>query len=51
MILAWDSPFNGPMVIELTLAPIWLPHWPACKWTISLMFAGCVGGKEVKLGK
>ncbi len=19
----------------LTLAPIWLPHWPACKWTIS----------------
>lgn len=21
----------------LALAPIWLPHWPACKWTISLM--------------
>ena len=21
----------------LTLAPIWLPHWPACIWTISLM--------------
>ena len=19
----------------LTLAPIWLPHWPACMWTIS----------------
>lgn len=22
----------------LTLAPIWLPHWPACRCTISLMF-------------
>ena len=21
----------------LTLAPIWLPHWPACRWTISLI--------------
>ena len=21
----------------LTLAPIWLPHWPAWRWTISLM--------------
>ena len=20
-----------------TLAPIWLPHWPACRWTISLI--------------
>ena len=20
---------------SLTLAPIWFPHWPACKWTIS----------------
>lgn len=24
----------------LTLAPIWLPHWPAWMWTISLMVAG-----------
>ena len=22
---------------SLTLAPIWLPHWPAWRWTISLM--------------
>jgi hypothetical protein len=22
---------------ELTLAPIWFPHWPACKCTISRM--------------
>ena len=22
----------------LTLAPIWLPHWPACRWTISRIF-------------
>lgn len=22
----------------LTLAPIWLPHWPACIWTISRIF-------------
>ena len=21
--------------MPLTLDPIWLPHWPACKWTIS----------------
>ena len=24
----------------VTLAPIWLPHWPACIWTISLMVLG-----------
>jgi hypothetical protein len=24
-------------VPTLTLAPIWLPHWPACRCTISLM--------------
>lgn len=23
--------------ILLTLAPIWFPHWPACRWTISLI--------------
>ena len=23
---------------NLTLAPIWLPHWPAWRWTISLIF-------------
>jgi len=22
---------------RLTLAPIWLPHWPACRCTISLI--------------
>ena len=22
---------------SFTLAPIWLPHWPACIWTISLI--------------
>jgi len=21
-----------------TLAPIWFPHWPAWRWTISLIF-------------
>lgn len=26
-----------------TLAPIWLPHWPAWMWTISLMVAAWVG--------
>ena len=25
---------------NLTLAPIWLPHWPAWRWTISLIFVG-----------
>lgn len=24
----------------LTLAPIWFPHWPACRWTISRMMSG-----------
>ena len=28
-------------MISQNLAPIWLPHWPAWMWTISLMFAGC----------
>ena len=28
---------TGPR--SLTLAPIWLPHWPACRCTISLMAA------------
>lgn len=23
---------------QLTLAPIWFPHWPAWRWTISLIF-------------
>ena len=34
-----------------TLAPIWLPHWPACRWTISLMLLvlGELGGGR-KLG-
>ena len=27
---------------KLTLAPIWLPHWPAWMWTISLIVVGCV---------
>ena len=27
-----------------TLEPIWLPHWPACTWTISLIFLRFVGG-------
>lgn len=30
----------------LTLAPIWLPHWPACRWTISLILR-----RKVKLCK
>ena len=27
----------SPLPLHLTLAPIWLPHWPACKCTISRM--------------
>ena len=29
----------------LTLAPIWLPHWPAWMWTISLMVAAVVASE------
>ena len=25
------------LAVVPTLAPIWLPHWPAWMWTISLM--------------
>lgn len=28
-----------PIAGQLTLAPIWLPHWPAWMCTISLMLA------------
>ena len=34
--------FNLPSPkIWLTFAPIWFPHWPACKCTISLMVKNC----------
>jgi len=36
------APPGGPAPAQtspLTLAPIWLPHWPACRCTISLMAA------------
>lgn len=33
------KPLPGPGVPLPTLAPIWLPHWPACRCTISLMAA------------
>lgn len=33
----WRGMEVGPA--PLTLAPIWLPHWPAWMWTISLMAA------------
>merc|ERR550519_320072 len=29
--------------VRPTLAPIWFPHCPACRWTISLMLAGVEG--------
>ena len=31
-----SASFQGP-VPPRTLAPIWLPHWPACRCTISRM--------------
>lgn len=36
------SPLNNQKAktVLLTLAPIWFPHWPACRWTISLIFTG-----------
>lgn len=27
-------PYNI-VIKQPTLAPIWFPHWPACRWTIS----------------
>merc|ERR1712079_478523 len=30
------------LMISQNLAPIWLPHWPACTCTISLMVMGNV---------
>lgn len=38
----WRGMEVGPA--PLTLAPIWLPHWPAWMWTISLMAAVESGG-------
>jgi hypothetical protein len=33
-----EEPEMKPWVLEgFTLAPIWLPHWPAWMWTISLI--------------
>lgn len=29
-----------------TLAPIWLPHWPACRCTISLILKAAICGVE-----
>ena len=31
-----------------TLAPIWLPHWPACRWTISLIFRALQLGRGLR---
>lgn len=31
---------RGARPVGPTLAPIWLPHWPAWMWTISLMLRG-----------
>ena len=30
---------SGALIGSLTLAPIWLPHWPAWRWTISRIFS------------
>ena len=30
----------------ITLAPIWLPHWPAWRWTISRMFLDVLDVRE-----
>lgn len=37
---------TGPR--SLTLAPIWLPHWPAWMCTISLMLGAMAGGCETR---
>ena len=34
--LLWQKTFP-PKIEEITFDPIWLPHWPAWTWTISLI--------------
>ena len=34
--LLWQKTFP-PTIEEITFDPIWLPHWPAWTWTISLI--------------